>query len=82
MTAERIAVDADGNFVECLCGNQDHRLGFHPVVVSDQEGVIEVEADLVGPWLDLWVCGNCGRIIRADGEVVGNTDLDAVRWLP
>jgi hypothetical protein len=51
----------------CICGNTPIDHGFYP---CDERGN-EVEP-VKGSWKNLYICGNCGRIINQDTlEVVG-----------
>jgi hypothetical protein len=52
----------------CICGNETGRQGFRPCDSAGNE--MEPRAD--SDWNDLYVCGECGRIIDQNTlEVVG-----------
>ena len=58
----------------CTCGNQPHRSGFYP---CDHNGD-EVEP-VEGKWDDLYVCAQCGNIIKQSTlEVIGQNP----NWKP
>jgi hypothetical protein len=52
----------------CLCGNTPVGAGFYPCDIHGNEMVPTLESG----WDDLYVCANCGRIIRQQSlEIVG-----------
>ena len=52
----------------CICGNMPAQGGFG---ACDEDG-IEMEPDIESNWKGLYVCLDCGRIIKSDTlEVVG-----------
>lgn len=52
----------------CLCGNIDSYEGFWPCDKNGNEMVPSIDSD----WDDLYVCGDCSRIINQETlEVIG-----------
>ena|ERR1700761_5103140 len=68
-TKEHITREAgDEDAWICICGNTPVDDGFYP---CDENGN-ELEPTIGSGWTDLYVCANCGRIIKQDTlEVVG-----------
>jgi hypothetical protein len=66
---EHITADkSDPDAWRCICGNYPSGDGFYP---CDEQGN-EMEPVIGSGWKDLYVCGQCGRIIRYDTlEVIG-----------
>jgi len=80
MEREYITVQKDheeGRFGDawvCLCGNTSTSQGFYP---CDDHGK-QISPDVDGPWINLYVCDRCGRIINQDTlEVVGRASNEA-----
>ena len=52
----------------CVCGNKGDDHGFFPC----NDAGDEVSPTIESGWSNLYVCGNCGRIVRQDTlEIVG-----------
>jgi len=62
---EHITHEASNPWI-CICHNQPDYYGFYP---CEREGN---EVEPVEGWQGLYVCGDCGRIIKASSlEIVG-----------
>jgi hypothetical protein len=66
---ERITAEAtDPDAWHCNCGNQPCDDGFYPCDASGRE----IQPDIGGDWINLYLCARCGRIINCDTlEVMG-----------
>ena len=67
---ESLKVNEFGEFEQCLCGNTAQHDGFFP---SDGQGN-EVEPTPTSWTTDAWLCARCGRLIKSNGEVVGQRE--------
>ena len=75
MTQEFISLEAgERDAWICLCGNKPHYAGFYPCDAVGNE--IEPAAG----WNGLYVCDECGRIIRQDSlEIIGRKSGALIR---